>query len=142
MKVENKLHPGDQQAAEFFSDIDNDQPVYMVNLLKFKVRAAYEDGRDTDLTGQEAYALYVDGLNDGVLESVGAKVVLTGCVTGLLVGDVDELWDDVAVAMYPNKAAMMQMFTSSEYQKIHIHRQAGLAGQLNLSVNAADQPIF
>ena len=30
----------------------------MLNLLKFKTSAAYADGRATDLTGQQAYALY------------------------------------------------------------------------------------
>lgn len=29
----------------------------MVNLLKFKTQAEYEDGRFTDLTGLEAYGL-------------------------------------------------------------------------------------
>ena len=30
----------------------------MVNLLKFKEKAEYEDGRESDLTGAEAYAIY------------------------------------------------------------------------------------
>ena len=34
----------------------------MINLLKFKEHAEYEDGRDTQLTGYEAYQIYGKGV--------------------------------------------------------------------------------
>ena len=37
---------------------DDGQPIYMLNLLKFRDKAVYADGRETTLTGQQAYALY------------------------------------------------------------------------------------
>jgi hypothetical protein len=43
---------------EGFLEGDTDTPIAMVNLLKFKEKAEYEDGRDSDLTGEEAYAIY------------------------------------------------------------------------------------
>jgi len=57
MKVENKVNPNEEQIKGFMEG-DTDTPVYMVNLLKFKDKAEYEDGRETDLTGAEAYAIY------------------------------------------------------------------------------------
>ena len=33
-------------------------PLIMLNLLKFKAKAEYADGRETNLSGAEAYALY------------------------------------------------------------------------------------
>jgi len=57
MKVENKVTPNEEQIKGFMEG-DTDTPVYMVNLLKFKDKAEYEDGRETDLTGAEAYAIY------------------------------------------------------------------------------------
>ncbi len=39
--------------------LGDDDPILMVNLLKFKDKAEYEDGRVSNLTGREAYEIYV-----------------------------------------------------------------------------------
>jgi len=57
-----------------------------------------------------------------------------GPVTGLLLGEVDELWDMVAMAHYPSLAAMRAMVEHPDYQAIAVHRTAGLAGQLNIKM--------
>ena len=44
MKVENKVNPNEEQMAGFLEG-DVDSPIEMVNLLKFKEKAEYEDGR-------------------------------------------------------------------------------------------------
>ena len=54
-----------------------------------------------------------------------------------MLGEVEELWDRVAIAMYPNRQAMIEMMQSAEYQAIHHHRDAGLAGQLNIETTDA-----
>lgn len=131
MKVENAVTPTQEQIAETIGK-GVDEPIYMVNLLKYKDKAEYTDGRETSLTGREAYALYGAAVVE-TLADVGGRPVFSGQVTGLLLGQVEELWDDVAIAMYPNGAAMIQMFNSPKYQEIHAHRDAGLAGQLNIA---------
>ena len=50
----------------------------------------------------------------------------------LMLGEVEELWDMVAIAEYPSRAAMLQMVQSPKYQAITKHRDAGLAGQLDI----------
>ena len=50
MKVKNKLLANKEQIRAFIKE-DDGTPVHMVNLLKFKDKAEYEDGRETDLTG-------------------------------------------------------------------------------------------
>ena len=62
MKFENKVMPNDDQMAEFL-ETGNDEPIYMVNLLKFKDKAEYPDKRETDLSGREAYAIYSEEVN-------------------------------------------------------------------------------
>ena len=57
MKVENKTIPNKEQIDGFLEDPDFG-PISMVNLLKYKDKAIYDDGRDSKLTGEEAYALY------------------------------------------------------------------------------------
>jgi len=57
MNVGNAVTPTPDQIKEM-SEPGHDRPIYMVNLLKFKEKAEYEDGRETEMTGQEAYSLY------------------------------------------------------------------------------------
>ena len=130
MKVVNAVFPPPEQAAAFFGGAE-DGPFVMINLLKFKERADYPDGSDAALSGREAYARYGAGVQS-CLAAVGGKALYAGGVTDLMLGEVEELWDMVALAQYPSRAAMMKMIQSPEYQAIEKHRVAGLAGQLNI----------
>ena len=134
MNVTNAVFPPPEQAAAFFS-APEDGPFVMVNLLKFKDKATYPDGRDPELSGRDAYNRYGAGVV-ACLEKVGGRVVYSGPVSGILLGDVEEMWDAVALAYYPSPQAMLQMVALPEYQAIEIHRYAGLAGQLNIRTKA------
>ncbi len=133
MKVENKVMPNEKQMAEFLEE-GHDEPIFMVNLLKFKEKAEYPDKRETDLSGKEAYDIYGKEVQ-GHLEKVGGKAIFGGDVSRLMLGEVEELWDQVAIAMYPNRKAMHQMIMDPDYIKSAQHRVAGLAGQLNIETN-------
>ena len=52
-------------------------------------------------------------------------------MTFLALGQMEDLWDEVAIAMYPKRADLLQMSSSEAWQEIAVHRTAGLAGQLN-----------
>ena len=130
MKVENKLRPNAKQMAGFLLG-DTKTTIHMVNLLKFKGKAEYEDGRQTDLTGQEAYQIYAKEVQ-GHLQKVGGKLIFSGEVSRLMLGEVEELWDWIAIAEYPSRKAMRSMIMDKEYRKSEEHRSAGLAGQLNI----------
>ena len=132
MNVENAVVPTPEQIKEL-GEAGHDRPIYMVNLLKFKEKADYADGRETELTGQEAYAIYGAEVVSH-LAKVGGKPVIGGSVTGLRLGVVEDLWDTVAIAMYPNRKAMLEMIMSPEYMKSAEHRAAGLEGQLNIEM--------
>jgi uncharacterized protein (DUF1330 family) len=135
MKVDNSVTPNNEQMAGFLEEPDKG-PIYMVNLLKFRDKAQYADGSDADLTGQEAYARYGAGVTP-LLAKHGGGMVFMGEVSRLMLGDVEDLWDQVAIAWYPTRQAMLDMMQSEAYQAIHVHRDAGLAGQLNIeTVNA------
>ena len=110
---------------------ETNSKIYMVNLLKFKQKAEYEDGRETNLTGQEAYAIYAAEVVNH-LKKVGGKIIFSGNVERLMLGEVGELWDTIAIAEYPNRKAMFDMITDVDYQKSEVHRSAGLKGQLNI----------
>jgi len=130
MKVENKLRPNAKQMAGFLLG-DTKTTIHMVNLLKFKDKAEYKDGRQTDLTGQEAYQIYAKEVQ-GHLQKVGGKLIFSGVVSRLMLGEVEELWDWIAIAEYPSRKAMRSMIMDKDYRKSEEHRSAGLAGQLNI----------
>ena len=130
MIVLNSLRPTEEQ-MKMFMEFPDDKPIKMVNLLKFKNKAEYKDKRETDLTGEEAYNIYSEEVINH-LAKVGGKITFWGKVKGLLLGEVEELWDQVAIAQYPNKTAMITMFTNEDYLVSEQHRSAGLEGQLNI----------
>ena len=134
MEVKNALMPNDEQMAGFLEE-DEGQPIFMVNLLKFKDKAEYPDKRETDLTGKEAYAIYSQEVVKH-LEKVGGMPIFGGKVARLMLGEVEDLWDTVAIAMYPNRKAMLDMISDPEYIKSAQHRVAGLEGQLNIETNS------
>src|ERR1700722_20544748 len=55
--VENHISPTRCRVEELVADA-SDPPVVMLNLLKFRAKAVYSDGRASDLTGRQAYDLY------------------------------------------------------------------------------------
>ena len=134
MNVINQVHPSPEQDAAFFSGTE-DGPMCMVNLLKFKAKAEYADGSESELSGRDAYLRYGAGVQ-ACIAAVGGKARFSGMVTDLMLGEVEEIWDMIAIAEYPSRAAVLQMVRSPEYQAITKHRDAGLAGQLNIRTKA------
>ena len=105
----------------------------MLNLLKFKDKALYEDGRQTTLSGKEAYDIYAKEVRSH-LKKVGGEIILGGEISRLMLGQVEDLWDVAAVARYPSRAAMLEMMMDGDYRESEKHRSAGLEGQLNLEI--------
>ena len=131
MEFTNEVLPTDpERIAEMMAD-GPEGPIFMVNLLKFKEHAEYEDGRETELSGREAYNLYGQAVSR-LIQDYEGEIVFVGDVTFLSLGQVDELWDEVAIAKYPNRGALLAMSSSPEWSGAAVHRTAGLAGQLNI----------
>ncbi|MFT5287606.1 MAG: hypothetical protein ACI8W3_000899 [Myxococcota bacterium] len=135
MEVINEVMPTSPERIKEMMAEGPDGPIYMINLLKFKEKAEYEDGRETNLSGYEAYQLYSKEVAK-LLATFGGKGFFAGDVTFLALGQVEDLWDEVAIAMYPKRADLLRMSSSKEWQEIAVHRTAGLAGQLNIETVA------
>ena len=52
------------------------------------------------------------------MAKVGGKGVFGGQVSRLMLGEVEDLWDMVAIAMYPSKKAMLKMITDPGYIEV------------------------
>ena len=108
---------------EAFKNLPRDKPVMMLNFLRFRDKAAYEDGRDA--TGEEAYAAY--GRESApIFSRVGGEIVWRGKQENMLIGPMDKQWDLIFIARYPTASAFLEMVTDPGYQVAVQHRTAGV----------------
>jgi len=128
MTTLNTIEPTTEQIKAFLSHKKAGEPVYMLNLLKFKNRATYKDGED--ISGREAYARYAKALSEMVKDQEGFGAIFGGKTNAWLIGEGEGEWDAVGIFTYPSAAIMIETVSSEAYRKIHKHRRAGLAGQL------------
>ncbi len=101
----------------------SDQPVVMLNLLRFKDRA---DGIDEGVSGLEAYQRYAEAVAP-FLQSVAGRVLLSVQAHETVIGPDAREWDMVLMVEYPSRRKFLEMSMDPEYLKIHEHRAAGLA---------------
>ena len=132
--MNNVLQPTGEQVRAF-RDRQTGEPIAMLNLLKFRAKAVYQDGRPSELSGAEAYQLYANAFRE-IMEPRGVRVLYSGEVKGLLIGEGDDLWDAVAIIQYPSTAIMLEMLRDEGYQRAQLHRAAGLEGQLLIECGA------
>jgi uncharacterized protein (DUF1330 family) len=134
MATLNALDPTPEQIKAFLSHKKADEPVFMLNLLKFKDRATYKDGED--VSGAEAYSRYASAFGE-MVRGENVKTIYGGKANAFLIGSGEGEWDAVAIVEYPNAAEMFRLVSTDEYRKIHKHRRAGLAGQLLISCDGS-----
>lgn len=108
---------------EAFKFLPRDEPIMMLNLLRFREKAKYEDG--LEVSGAEAYASY--GRESApVFQRVGGEIVWRGWPEVTLIGPQDEQWDLVFIARYPTAGAFLDMVTDPVYREAVKHRQAAV----------------
>lgn len=134
------IAPRPEQLEQLAKNVPKDGALLMLNLLKFKEKAEYADGRDSELTGEQAYALYGQGVGPLILKHGGRPVFASKCGT-LVIGDGELAWDAVAIVEYPSLEAFGAMTSSEAYQEIHVHRDAGLAHQLLVHCYTPEQAL-
>jgi hypothetical protein len=109
----------------FTTPAAEDRPFVLVNLIRHRERAAYRDGRPTDLTGAEADAIY-GGLVLPILAEIGAMPVFVAEVDRNLIDADGAGWDQVAVVRYPNRAAFTAMIQRPDFRAAAVHKVAGV----------------
>jgi len=100
-------------------------PVVMVNLLRFKDQA---DAPDEGLSGAEAYQRYGTQMVEWIT-SQGARVIWSGRVDSLVIGDTEERFDTIALVEYPSRAEFLRIIRDPRVAEFGVHRAAGLEMQ-------------
>ena len=100
---------------------EEDGPVWMVNLMKYRERADYADGRVSTVSGREADDVY-SPLEQ--LAELGAEVVFYADVDQQLLGR--PTWDRVAVVKYPTRRSFIDLQSMPGFAAKHAHKEAGM----------------
>lgn len=113
---------GERFAA--FRAISREGSIHMLNLIRLRDQAAYDDGRRA--TGAEAYAAY-GRESRPVFERLGGRQIWLGAPELMLIGPADERWDIAFIAEYPSGAAFVEMLRDPAYRLAVKHRTAAVA---------------
>lgn len=107
-----------------FRDNNRAGPIHMLNLVRFRERAAYPDHRE--VSGADAYRAY--GLESApIFQRVGGKIIWRGMYEMMLIGPQGENWDACFLAEYPSVGAFVEMIRDPVYREAVRHRQAAVA---------------
>jgi len=119
-----------------FKALPRDQPIMMLNFLRFSDKAVYEDGRQA--TGSEAYAAY--GRESGpIFRRVGGEIIWRGKQELMVIGPKDKHWDLIFVARYPTAGAFLEMVTDPVYRSAVKHRQAAVLDSRLIRIAESDE---
>lgn len=115
---------------------EDDGPVWMVNLMKYRAVADYADGRESAISGRDADDAYspLDSL-----AAVGAAPVFFGDVDQQLLGDATT-WDRIGVVKYPTRRAFIDMQSLPSFQKSHHHKDAGMESTIVIGTQPMEMP--
>lgn len=127
-------------AFDLFKALPRDEPIWMLNLVRYREHAAYPDGHalvGAGLTGAEAYRRYGDE-SGPIFDKVGGTIAWRGAMQLMLTGPEHERWDAVFIAHYPSAGAFLAMVTDADYREAVKHRQAAVADSRLVRCQALD----
>ena len=93
--------------------LDQQQPVVMLNLMRFRERSLDGDG-----SGWDAYLRY-SALTVPMIKARGGTLLWTGAAKMVALGpEAGQSWDYVALVTYPSVVAFIDMMTSADYENL------------------------
>jgi uncharacterized protein (DUF1330 family) len=112
----------EEGSLELMAKGNLDEPVIMLNLLKYLDKAKFGYGVD-GLTGKEAYQVY--GKKFASFQPIyGGEPIWMGRSHNSIIGKDD--WDITILVRYPKRKNFIDMFNDTEYKAIAPIRAAAL----------------
>jgi uncharacterized protein (DUF1330 family) len=110
-----------------------EEPVVMVNLMRFR-----EQSLDGDGSGWDAYLRY-SALTVPMIKARGGTLLWTGNAKAVALGRPDaNQWDYLALVYYPAVSAFIDMMTSADYETLcDPHRRNGCAEHVIIATSEA-----
>lgn len=105
---------------------EEDGPIYMVNLMKYREVADYEIAGAGDATGRPISGKDADDKYNpaSILNKIGASIVFVADVVGNHIGEED--WDRIAIVKYPTRRSFIEMQSRKDFGEKHVHKAAGM----------------
>ena len=115
------------------AELDQQAPVVMLNLMRFRERSLDGDG-----SGWDAYLRY-SALTVPMIKARGGTLLWTGDAKAVALGAQEgNQWDYAALVYYPSVAAFIDMMTSEDYeQRCDPHRTNGCAEHVIIATSEA-----
>jgi uncharacterized protein (DUF1330 family) len=114
-------------------ELEQQAPVVMVNLMRFRERSLDGDG-----AGWDAYLRY-SALTVPMIKARGGTLLWTGDAQAVALGlEAGNKWDYLALVYYPTVATFIDMMTSADYeQRCDPHRTNGCAEHVIIATREA-----
>jgi uncharacterized protein (DUF1330 family) len=127
MSVQFSVEPTETKLGAFRDEPEADKSIVMVNLLRFRDDAYYNDSdvNSKPCSGREAYARYSKLVTPLLLEVGGAPLWMGSAITSLI-APPGERWDQVILVLYPSRKAFIKMIETDAYSSAMRHRTAAL----------------
>lgn len=109
---------------------EQDGPFWALNLMRYRERAEYADGRPSTLSGREADDAYTPL---GPLAAIGAALVFAADVLAQPAGE--PRFERVGIVRYPSRASFLEMQLREDFQELHAHKDAGMEFTIVLSTH-------
>ncbi len=119
------IYPTSEQVQKLVAGTQ-DQPVVMINLLRFKSQAG---GPEEGMSGEEAYRRYGIKMREFV-ESKGGRFIWVGRIDSQLIGEGGVGFHAAGLVEYPSRKAFLEIVSDPYVQEdIGAYREAGLESQ-------------
>ena len=134
--MSSSTHVLSDRQLQVLDTLPPDQPVVMLNLLRFHDRAAYADTDQAEpCSGREAYKRYSQ-TSLQTIAAVGGRVIFGGKAHEALIGPQEERWHQAFLVQYPSPACFRAMMAMPQYQACVHHRTAALADSRLIPLSA------
>jgi uncharacterized protein (DUF1330 family) len=141
------IEPSREQLADLVEAAggESDGPVVMLNLNRYRERAAY-DGTPpgelpADVSGQEAYLRY-GAVAAEVLGRVGGRILWHSESKRTVVGDDTDRYDEILAVWYPSLEAFAALVGDPGIVAALAHRSAGLERAAIICCDSGAEPVL
>jgi uncharacterized protein (DUF1330 family) len=125
--VTDHVTPTDDRLAEVAAAGATDaSPVVMLNLNRYRDRAAYPPGTpDADVSGREAYLRY-GVVAYAAIHRVGGEILWATDAAETVIGCDHDVYDEVVAVWYPSRDAFLRLAEHPGYMEALAHRDAAI----------------